>query len=84
MQSTFLGLYDEFNQRNKQAFLKRYMIRHFKKQIINGSVALALPKSTTEVVKIEMTEWERETFKDALENDHQRVCVLWTRRGWSK
>ncbi len=44
-----------------------YMTRHTKFQLIDGAEAISLPKSTTAIKMISMTDWERKTFENALQ-----------------
>ena len=73
-QATFLGLENEFEQiNNRKDFVERYMLRHTKSQMINGAAALSLPKATTKIQQVKMTQWERETFELNLNKSRQRV-----------
>ena len=62
--------------------MKEYVCRFFSQKVhdstykvsaINGAVALVLPKSTTTVKIIKMTDWERKTFEDELEVKVQAI-----------
>ena len=72
-QSKFLRLEDERTRLSPVNFLDRYVIRHLKSQLINGEPALALPKSTTTTKMVSMTDWERNTFHDALRRKGQQT-----------
>jgi len=63
-QIEFLDLENDWHSMSEENFVKKYMIRHSKSQQINGSVALALPPSTTQIKFIEMTERERKRYKE--------------------
>ena len=56
--------------------LKRHMIRHTKSQQINGSTALALPKSNTNVKMIAMTLAEQLRYNIAIFKNRQKLRDL--------
>ena len=63
--------------------LKKVMIRHTKSQQINGSAALVLPESTTDVLFVHMNEKERKMYKKQLRRCHESLTNYTAKGGVS-
>lgn len=74
-QSRFLNLNEDWRRLGGKEFLKRFMTRHVKEQMIDGVPALQLPESTSVVKILPMTDWERHTFGFQLRGDPYRHTV---------